>query len=122
MLKIKFSLFSRYNSLLSELYRGDLLTYGNKITSVSICTQVDLCLCENIHLIKMLPKEVTMKLEECYARNINIAELARQMNFTRGYIQHVMAGRRKAGKHFLAALEKVPVEAVTKQYVQDKKD
>jgi transcriptional regulator with XRE-family HTH domain len=57
-----------------------------------------------------------MKLEECYDRDVNVAELARKMRFSRGFVVSVLNGRTEPGWRFLEALEKVDVNTVKKKY------
>jgi hypothetical protein len=59
-----------------------------------------------------------MKLEDCKLREVNLAEIARLIDYQRNYVTAVVNGRYKPGRKFLKALEKVPVEAVTKSYVK----
>jgi hypothetical protein len=66
----------------------------------------------------MLPREVNMKIEDCLGRDINIAEVARQMKFARSYVQNVMAGRCVPSIRFMDALEKVDIESVRKKNIR----
>lgn len=59
-----------------------------------------------------------MKIEDCFERDVNVAEVARQMKFARSYVQNVMAGRAVPSHRFLDALEKVQLETVKKKYVK----
>lgn len=58
-----------------------------------------------------------MKIEDCFERFINVAELARQIGYSRPYVTAVVLKQKKPSKRFLEAVEKVPIEAVTKKYV-----
>ena len=64
----------------------------------------------------MLANEVTMKLEDCFRRDVNVTEVGKQMMYHPSYIQNVMAGRAKPSRRFLVALERVELESVVKKY------
>lgn len=57
-----------------------------------------------------------MKLEDCQRRDINLTELARQIDYQPGYVIAIVNGRYRPSKKFLRALAKIPVEDVTKRY------
>lgn len=60
-----------------------------------------------------------MKIEDCFERDVNVAEVARQMRFHRSYVQNVMAGRAVPSHRFLDALEKVDLATVKKKYIKN---
>jgi transcriptional regulator with XRE-family HTH domain len=61
-----------------------------------------------------------MKLEECRERMVNLAELARKMEYSRTYVNLVVNGKARPGKRFLRDLANIPVEAVIKHRYKKK--
>jgi hypothetical protein len=64
--------------------------------------------------LKSPASEVAMKLEECRDRMINLAAVARIMEYSPPYVYDVVNGKVNAGKRFLRDLEKVNIEDVIK--------
>jgi hypothetical protein len=58
-----------------------------------------------------------MKLEDCVLRDVNLAEVARLIDYDRNYVCAVINGRYRPGRKFLKALNQVPLDAVKKKYI-----
>lgn len=60
-----------------------------------------------------------MKLEECTRRDVNLARLARFMDYQPSYVYAMLSGRRKVSAKFLRQLAKIPLETVLREYISD---